>query len=138
MGQWTAWQDDFAVGVERIDEQHRELFRQFNVLGDAVWDGKDKEHIAELLHFLVDSIVKHFGDEEKLMHPEDYPDYEAHLQAHRDHVQELSDFVRMSDAGEVQFSLVISIVIRLGEWTRDHIRGMDKALFLHAKSIQNA
>ncbi|MGO9121022.1 MAG: hypothetical protein ACLQPD_25850 [Desulfomonilaceae bacterium] len=46
MGDWIPWLKDYEVNVAEIDEQHRELFRMFNELMDAVWDGKGKEAIS--------------------------------------------------------------------------------------------
>ncbi len=43
MAEWIHWIKDFEVRVTEIDEQHRELFRLFNELMDAVWDRKAKD-----------------------------------------------------------------------------------------------
>jgi hypothetical protein len=38
MADWISWTPDLTINVPAIDEQHRELIRQFNDLGEAVWD----------------------------------------------------------------------------------------------------
>jgi hemerythrin len=136
MGEWISWQPDLTINVAQIDEQHKELFRQFNLLGDAVWDGKGKDSIGQLLSFLADYTVKHFSEEEALMETVGYPDYAVHKQAHRELVAEVSDFIGKFQSGEVQSALLISVVNRLGEWTRQHIRGMDQGLGQYVTSRQ--
>lgn len=126
MVDWIPWSDDLACNIPMIDDQHRELFRRFNILGDAVWDGKGKEAVGELLDFLADYTVKHFGDEEALMATYKYPALAAHKKAHEDLVNEVQTFIQTYKTQEVNSSLIISVLNKLGDWTRGHIRGMDQ------------
>jgi len=45
MADLIPWMREYEVNIEEIDEQHQELFRMFNELMDAVWDGKGKDAI---------------------------------------------------------------------------------------------
>ncbi len=128
MADWISWTPDLAVNVTSIDEQHRELIRQFNDLGEAVWDGKGHVAIAGILRFLADYTVQHFRDEEMLMDELNYPDSAAHKKSHENLLAEVSEFIGKFESGSVQSHLVISVVDRLGQWTRQHIRLEDKAL----------
>ena len=128
MADWISWTPDLSLNIERIDVQHRELIKRFNDLGDAVWDGKGKEVIGNILRFLADYTVQHFQDEESLMDLFNYPDSVAHKKAHAELVAEVTDFIARFDEGSVESHLVISVVDRLGQWTRQHIRGVDMAL----------
>jgi len=132
MADWISWTSDLTIDVPEIDEQHQELIRQFNNLGEAVWDGKGREAIGDILRFLADYTVKHFRDEEILMSRLNYPDHASHKKAHDDLVAEVTEFIGKFDSGEVASHLVISVVDRLGQWTRQHIRLEDKALGQYA------
>lgn len=137
MGEWISWTPDLAVNVPKIDEQHKELLKQFNDLGDAVWDGKGRETIGDILHFLADYTVRHFSDEEALMDAGDYADRDVHKREHAALVFEVLEFMKKFDGGEIESSLVITIVNRLGDWTRNHIRVRDKVfgLYLQSKNL---
>ncbi|AFM26208.1 bacteriohemerythrin [Desulfomonile tiedjei] len=128
MADWISWTSDLTLNVPKIDEQHRELIRQFNDLGEAVWDGKGREAIGDILRFLADYTVKHFRDREPLMDTLSYPNSDAHMKVHAALIEEVSEFIRKVEVGSVESQLVISVVDRLGQWTRQHIRLEDKAL----------
>lgn len=128
MADWIAWNDDLLVNIVQIDDQHRELFRRFNVLGDAVWDGKGKQVIGETLDFLAEYTVQHFNAEEELMREYQYPALITHKKAHDNFVQEVQAFINDFASKDVDSGLIISVVNKLGDWTRNHIRRMDKEL----------
>jgi hemerythrin len=61
------WTENLSVGVELIDTQHRELIHRFSSLIDACQEHRAKDKITELLAFLDDYVVFHFGEEQQLM-----------------------------------------------------------------------
>ncbi|MBM4329112.1 MAG: bacteriohemerythrin [Deltaproteobacteria bacterium] len=128
MSQWIPWLPDYEVGVPQIDEQHRELFRMFNELMDATWDGKGKEHAKASLAFLADYVVKHFAMEESLMQRHDYSGYAAHKKIHDDFSKEVGYFIEEYHSKEINTDLLVQMVLKVGQWTRDHIRSMDLEL----------
>lgn len=134
MGEWISWTPDLAVHVPKIDEQHKELLKRFNDLGDAVWDGKGREIIGDVLRFLADYTIMHFSEEEALMDAGEYPDYAVHKKEHDALLFEVEDFIKKFDQGEIESSLVITVVNRLGDWTRNHIRIRDKAFGSYLQS----
>jgi hemerythrin len=137
MAQWIPWLSHFNVNVPSIDRQHKELFRMFNELCDAIWDGKGKDHIGSGIKFLADYTVQHFADEEAYMKEYDFPAYLEHKKAHDDFVEDVSQFIGKFETEDVGSDLVISVITKLGQWTRDHIRGMDQELgsFLVTRGI---
>jgi hemerythrin len=128
MSDWFLWTPDLSVHVEKIDAQHRELFRRFNILAEAAFDGKGKEAIGESLQFLADYTIEHFGDEETFMKTYQFPDYTAHKQIHDAFVQDVKQFISSFESEQVTSNLVANVVQTLGDWTRDHIKGMDQQL----------
>jgi hemerythrin-like metal-binding protein len=134
MADWVQWTPDLTVHVEKIDQQHMELIRQVNLLGEAVWDGKGKAAIGEILRFLLQYTSDHFRMEEELMRIHGYPKYSLHKQIHDDFVKEVQSRVEDFESGEVDSALVISVVNRVGEWIRGHIRVLDVELGRYLKN----
>ncbi len=128
MGQWIPWLRHYEVNVSEIDYQHRELFRMFNELLDATWDGEGKDSIKESIIFLADYVANHFATEEKYMKQHDFPDYPVHKKLHDDFTADVTAFIKEYGIKEISSDLLVSVVLKLGDWTRDHIRGMDQDL----------
>ncbi len=138
MGNWIPWTSDMLIHVDEIDRQHQELFRMFNDLADAAWDGKGAEALGSMLDFLVQYTVEHFADEEAYMIAHEYPDYENHKLVHDDFVREVGQLVKQYEAGEMSSSLVMELVNKLGDWTRHHIRDVDQKLGAYLAARTNA
>jgi hemerythrin len=58
------WRDEFLVGVDEIDTQHRELLANINKLASMIANG-DTSGIEGILAFLADYVHFHFGSEER-------------------------------------------------------------------------
>ena len=61
------WDDSFCVGIEGVDEQHRNLVEMINRLDAAVSAGRDEMEINEILKGALDYTQYHFATEERLM-----------------------------------------------------------------------
>jgi hemerythrin len=135
MDQWIPWLKPYEVNVEEIDEQHRELFRMFNELMTAVWDGNGKDAVKEMLGFTANYAVNHFATEEKYMLKYGYPGYGAHKKLHDDFTADVVKFLEEYENGRATAEVVVSVVLNLGNWTREHIRDTDQELgkFLSAQ-----
>src|SRR5208283_5594670 len=128
MADWIPWNDYYSVGVPSIDEQHREMFRQFNQVCDAVWDGKGRDAVKSFLLFLTDYTLKHFGNEENHMKKRGFPHYAAHKNAHDALVGDVTAFLQKYEQETLGSDAVIKVITDLGDWTRQHIRAMDQEL----------
>ena len=58
------WTDKLSVGIEIIDTQHKELFLRINDLVAAIKQSVCKYKIGDVVKFLGDYIIFHFGEEE--------------------------------------------------------------------------
>jgi hemerythrin len=134
MVDWIAWTPDYAVHVEQIDEQHKELFRSFNDLLEAMWDEKGKEVVTGSLQFLSNYTIFHFGAEEFLMVQHGYPDYQIHKSLHDGFVREVKEFVAKCASQDVGTEVVVGVASSLGEWVKDHVKRMDVQLGAFLKS----
>ncbi len=135
MSQMIPWLPQYELNLGDVDHQHRELFRMLNELMDATWDGKGRQSIREALEFMANYTVSHFATEEQYMRSYEFPGYAEHKQAHDDLTAEVLAFIGQYSTEGVTTDLLVSVILKLGNWTRDHIRDMDKqmGLFILAK-----
>jgi hemerythrin len=122
-----AWTDDLDLGIDEIDEQHRELFRRGQRLYHAMCSGQAAG--AELmLSSFRDFVLSHFEFEERWMLRAEYPSRPAHRAAHRDFADRLHrvtcEYRRHGPTAEVAETLHVW----LEAWLRDHIDGEDRKL----------
>ena len=123
-GQFVEWKDEYSVGIDSIDQQHKKLLSLINQLQTAVDYSTGEQFEQEALDELVEYTKTHFTYEEGLMRDNDYPEFEPHKLQHEKMVKEvekvLSEYQQdhdkaMSDAAEY-----------LKDWLVNHINGTDK------------
>ncbi len=127
------WTEDLAVGIEKIDEQHKELFEKINDLVSAVKQSVCKYKIGDVIRFLEDYAVFHFGEEEKYMQQFGYPGYQAHKIQHEKFIEnfnELKKELPKLEGGKNPGSYDLSIETNqvVVDWILDHIAKVDKQL----------
>ncbi len=120
------WQDKYSVGVDSIDEQHKQLLELLNELASAMAEGKGKTVLEPVLKKLIGYTIFHFNEEEKYFERIEYLDAEMHREEHIKLIEEVSRFKNDFDAGKI--GLTVSLMKFLKEWLIDHIAGTDKEL----------
>ncbi|MBJ6800269.1 bacteriohemerythrin [Geomonas propionica] len=121
------WTTDLAIGVNEIDEQHKEIFRRFDRLLTACNEGKGNEEVLKLLLFLEDYVKEHFAAEEQLQKGSNYPDYPAHK---AQHVAFMADVHKLTSSFREEgatLPLVIQTNRTLADWLIRHIKKVDTA-----------
>ncbi|WP_143009846.1 bacteriohemerythrin [Propionivibrio dicarboxylicus] len=120
------WSPALAVGYAEIDTQHQRLVEIANALNSAMHNGAGAEVSGRVLNELVDYTVRHFGYEEGEMRKHRYPQSDAHKEAHRKLVEEVSAFKEKFDSGKAAISIELMAFIR--DWLLNHILKVDKEL----------
>ena len=134
--QYVEWKDEYSVGLDSIDHQHKKLLSLINQLQTAVEYSTGEEFEREALDALVDYTKTHFTYEEGLMKDNGYPDYEPHKAQHEKmvkHVEEvLSEFEKDRDTA------MTNAIAFLKDWLINHINGTDKqySKFLIEKGVK--
>ena len=78
------WREEYDIGVEVIDKEHRRLFQIINKLFDFRKENKDNQWVCqEGIKYFKGHAVKHFADEEEYMSSIGYPELERHRAIHR-------------------------------------------------------
>ncbi|WP_448683165.1 bacteriohemerythrin [Pseudomonas nicosulfuronedens] len=119
------WNDEFVIGIERIDEQHRWLVDLTNALYDNLNGPEGKgQPMGELLEQLVEYTMNHFIVEEVLFQRLGYPEQEAHRAEHDHFNRQIIDLLYRHEDGE---AVSVEALELLKAWLIHHILKVDKA-----------
>lgn len=117
------WKDEYSIGIELIDKQHRRLFeigKRIIDLAEAQ-DGFDHyDEIVEVIQELKEYTVYHFGYEEELMAKFKYENYEKHKFEHFFVVKKIEKFEN-EDFDEKQDETIMNLVRFIPDWIANHI-----------------
>jgi two-component system, NtrC family, sensor kinase len=122
------WNDDYSVGIEEVDQQHRGLVDMINRLDLAIAEGASTAVVGKLLGDLKSYTHYHFSTEEHLMREGgcDSAHLRLHLRQHRDFERSLEQFARAYDvSGSVVAGSLLEFLIK---WLMSHIMGSDKEM----------
>jgi hemerythrin len=118
---WT--EEGYGTTVAACDAQHQELFNRVNALNTAVSDGGRPE-IGNRLDSLIEYVVEHFTDEERLMKENGYEDLANHQKVHADLVNTCADLQKKFHANEAEIDSSVMKFIK--DWLDNHIPVVDR------------
>lgn len=120
--------DDFLVGIDSIDTEHRHLFELTNTAYDLVHDQfrSDKyDQIVAIMNELRDYAKNHFSHEEDYMEQICYRRRWSQKIQHREFIKKL-DSIDLKHMDANQQAVLLDIVEFLASWLIGHIKGSDK------------
>jgi len=115
---------NYSVGVQAIDGQHKVLFDIINELHAAMMKGQAQSLTGPLLKKLADYTRSHFTAEEAAMASVKYSGLEIHKTKHRDLVKKVEDYLERFEKGEITINLHLLNFLR--DWLTNHIQKVDK------------
>jgi hemerythrin-like metal-binding protein len=120
------WDESLSVGVEAIDNDHKELINLFNQLyaSCSAPEGTLIATEADTLARLLDYTKHHFQREETLMRQEDYPDYAFHKELHDDLLLITLNFQEQLQSSEIH-EITDETLEFLRSWIVNHIMAVD-------------
>ena len=119
-----AWSNDFSIGIDEIDDQHKLLFDALNRLWAAILERAGREAMMAIVEDLERYCRDHFTAEEAFMAATGYQDLAGHAAAHGLFVDRLAAEKKVVLAGG---QLSLDLVKFLKDWLASHIRVSDKA-----------
>lgn len=122
------WRESLAIGVDAIDNQHKELLQRFDKLLNACQAGKGIEELKTLMAFLEEYVITHFSDEEGLQRQHRYPEYEAHHAEHLYFIDKIKKLRAETNEEGVSTHHVVEANNMLLKWLLNHISRVDKKL----------
>jgi len=117
--------EDFLIGIDLIDEQHRFLVNMFNRLADHVARPVAQEETADIYGQLVEYSDYHFSTEERLMETVGYRELDSHRKQHRFFIERLRE---LKGSGAARPDLALDMAQFVGRWVQVHILVTDRQL----------
>jgi hemerythrin len=127
------WDPALSLGHAEIDGQHKELFRRFGALVEAMAAGNAHE-IGVLFDFLEEYVERHFAAEEQVMAATAYPGATVHAAAHARFVRELGELRALFDANGSTNGVSVKTRTWIEGWLRAHIGSVDQTLARHLRA----
>ncbi len=118
-----SWGPKLTLGINTIDEQHKELVNLINQLHKSMKLKRGNLAAAKILQRLTDYTVFHFNNEKALFEKHGYPDTAAHLKLHDALVEKVMEFKNSFDNGSA--SLSMDLMRFLTDWLNTHILKSD-------------
>jgi hemerythrin-like metal-binding protein len=127
------WSDDFLIGIEELDYEHRCLIEDINKLHRELREHVDMDRIEYTLGRILARMQAHFALEEHVMVSQKYPHYPAHKAEHERLLDEYTEFMTKFERGpNLGDQEAIEKVLR--QWIVDHILTSDKKMSLMVTS----
>ncbi|MDR1651202.1 MAG: bacteriohemerythrin [Synergistaceae bacterium] len=126
------WTKSLETGIAKIDEQHKELFRQI----DMLLDPKNTNRHAEVINFLDGYIAKHFSDEQRMQADSKYPKAAAHKSYHDGYIvsfRKLKEtYLKEGPTAQNNMAVNKSVV----GWLKEHILVHDKEFAEYYRAVK--
>ena len=123
------WREAYAVGVELLDAQHREMVRLIN----QVLDPAAGDRAGARLDALIAHLRRHFVTEEVFLRAIDYPLTEEHLREHALQMAEFVDLRRGIGRGSGAIGAEARAEIR--QWFFNHVVAEDRRFGAYYRRI---
>ena len=125
---YLTWNCSLNIGIDSIDNQHKELFDCLEKLLTAIEDGKSNDEVIKTLDFLEEYVIKHFNEEEEIQNKTNYPLLDIQHIQHEDFKSDLKEFRRVFETHGGSTVLALNIQESLVNWLKNHIMNLDKDL----------
>lgn len=128
------WNDNYSVNIQKIDEEHKELFKLTQNLYKLIREREDKSGMQEALIKLIDYTKFHFSEEEKLLQNYNYSDFKIHS---KKHIRLLNQLSELSDDLSHEVIKENEVLKFLQGWIINHILEEDRKYseFLNSNGV---
>ena len=114
-----SWSNQYLIGNDVIDTEHKELFRLINAFHDHWLEKHDQQSIARLLNHLVVYAEMHFRHEEAIMLDASFPKLAEHQLGHEAMVDTI--FKLRQSLEEQNTHLELDTMKFVKSWLIEHI-----------------
>lgn len=120
------WSDDYRLGVESLDYEHRDLFMRIDELLTDLAEHRDKRRVERCLGDIHARMAAHFALEEEMMRKADYLYRERHKEEHDLLLDRLTQFAEdLLAADAVDEESRHSLESELKHWIVHHVKTSD-------------
>lgn len=117
------WDAKYSVGVEELDNQHKQMFATINKLLEIISTGSSEENLADIIDGLIKYKIFHFATEEKYFKEFNYKGAEDHIQKHKEFNDKLTELRKKHSNYTVEFAF--DLVDFLEDWLINHLMVTD-------------
>lgn len=129
------WKDQYSVGIDAVDHEHKELITLINRLHDELKSKGDVISIRAFFGDLFTGISAHFALEERFMREHRYDQFSQHKADHERLLDEIRDIMDDFEDDEIASA---ELGTKLDAWFSRHFETHDarlhKALGSHPES----
>jgi len=118
------WTEEFSVGIDEIDMQHRKWISIVNELHDSIMETRGADSLKELIGEMEDYTDFHFSAEEEMLQKAGWPELDRHKRIHFSFKQQVTQLKRDISSGEMVLRSQVMSVIK--NWLTDHILKEDR------------
>ncbi|MDF2953155.1 MAG: GGDEF domain [Thermodesulfobacterium sp.] len=112
---------ELALGIKKIDEQHKRLSELVELFYSGQKIGYSKEKLDKILDELIKLIIEHSSTEEALMERTGYPGFEKHKREHEFIKRKIAEILTKRKKGK--------------EYLVDTLGFFEKAIYEHFKNV---
>jgi hemerythrin len=126
------WSDEYLIGIESVDAEHRWLIDSVNNFHDLQLHG-DSDAVRAMVSDLTDYICEHFRNEEGIMARYNYPDRDSHAKEHKKlavRVRDIED--RLRNESVVSAAELSGFIL---DWITEHILKSDRTFGEFVKTV---
>lgn len=125
---WIKLDASHLLGVQEIDEQHRDLAHLVNRLNEALKHDEPEESVLHMFDELLAATTHHFDTESQYMKDYHYPERDRHEAEHAQLVSEAQRFKAQFTEGRELLALQ-----SIKDWLLGHIAYSDRSLASYLK-----
>ena len=118
------WTEEFSVGIDEIDRQHRKWISIVNELHDSIIEKRGMNSLKELIGEMEEYTDFHFSAEEEMLQKAGWPELDRHKRIHFSFKQQVTQLKRDISSGEMVLRSQVMSVIK--NWLTDHILKEDR------------
>lgn len=126
------WDVRFDLGVEDMNQEHRDLIEKMNKVESLAERRAGKATVGFAIQDLARTTVEHFQSEEAYMASIAFPGLETHKVVHQTLLEKFGRHVEAFEQGDG--ALPDGFIGFLQFWLRAHICGVDKKYADHARA----
>jgi hemerythrin len=119
------WKDNYSVGIEAVDHEHKELIALINRLHDELMSKGEEPSIRAFFGDLFTGISAHFALEERFMRERRYDQFTQHKTDHERLLDEIRDIMDDFEDREIASA---ELGTQLDAWFSRHFETHDARL----------
>jgi hemerythrin len=114
---------EYSVGIDSMDEEHRQLIRLINELYEEMKERKDRDSIEQFLGDIHAAVSAHFALE---VSKAGFEEFDAHKEDHEELLDQIRDMMDVFDQDSERGMFVLRE--RLSDWFASHFATFDARL----------